>query len=65
MITAVELATVGGAPFVGRPSHDLVPGSPGAVLIDAENVPDALVRAPTRALVIAGGRVVARDGLLV
>lgn len=65
MITAVELATVGGAPFVGRPSHDLVPGSPGLVLIDAENVPDALVRAPTRALVIAGGRVVARDGLLV
>jgi cytosine deaminase len=35
------------------------------VLINAENVPDALVRAPARAVVIAGGRVVARDGALV
>ncbi len=66
LITAVELATVGGAPFVGRPSHELVPGARAdLVLIDAENVPDALVRAPTRAVVIAGGRVVARDGVLV
>jgi cytosine deaminase len=34
------------------------------VLLDAENTPDALVRAPRRALVLAGGRVVVRDGEL-
>lgn len=66
LITAVQLATIGGAPFVGRTRHDLVPGARAdLVLIDAENVPDALVRAPARALVIAGGRVVARNGMLV
>ncbi|OAP25899.1 MULTISPECIES: hypothetical protein [Amycolatopsis] len=32
------------------------------VLVAAENVPDALPRAPVRSLVIAGGRVVAKDG---
>jgi cytosine deaminase len=38
-------------------------GAPAdVVLVDAENVPDAVVRAPSRALVVAGGRVVARDG---
>ncbi|MFD6142008.1 hypothetical protein [Promicromonospora sp. NPDC060271] len=38
-------------------------GAPAdVVLVDAENVPDAVVRAPRRALVLAGGRVVARDG---
>ena len=35
------------------------------VLLDAENVPDALVRAPRRSLVLAGGRTVVRDGELV
>lgn len=34
-------------------------------LTDAENVPDALGRAPVRRLVIAGGRLVARDGEVV
>ena len=35
------------------------------VLLDAENVPDALVRVPVRRLVVAGGRLVAKDGELV
>ncbi|MGH8878025.1 MAG: cytosine deaminase, partial [Stackebrandtia sp.] len=62
---AVELATVGGAGFVHRAEHDLTPGSRAdVVLLDAENVPDALVRVPRRAMVIAGGRVVATDGEL-
>ncbi len=45
--------------------HDLAPGARAdIVLIDAENVPDALVRAPRREVVVAGGRVVAREGEL-
>jgi cytosine deaminase len=35
------------------------------VLVDAENLPDALLRAPRRELVVAGGRVVAEAGELV
>ena len=60
---AVAMATRGGASFVGRDSHDLVVGSRAdIVLLDAENVPDVLVRCPPRKLVLSGGRVVARDG---
>ena len=63
LTTAVRLASTLAAPFVHRDSHDLTPGSRAdVVLIDAQNVPDALVRAPQRALVLAGGRMVARDG---
>jgi len=63
---AVELATGRAAGFVHRDRHELVPGARAdLVLLDAENVPDALVRAPVRRLVIAGGRVVAKDGELV
>ncbi|WGW12778.1 amidohydrolase [Saxibacter everestensis] len=62
---AVELATTRAAGFVHRPVHDLVAGARAdIVLIDAENVQDALVRAPRRKLVVAGGRVVTRDGEL-
>jgi cytosine deaminase len=51
--------------FVHRPRHDLVPGARAdVVLLDAENVPDALVRAPARRLVVAGGRLVVADGEL-
>ncbi|MBO9554468.1 amidohydrolase [Cellulomonas sp.] len=60
---AVRLATSSAAGFVGRSVHDLVVGAPAdVVLVDAENVPDALVRVPPRRLVVSGGRVVARDG---
>ncbi|MCI2959075.1 amidohydrolase [Agromyces atrinae] len=63
---AVHIATSGGASFVGRPVHDLVEGARAdIVLLDAENVPDALVRAPRRELVVAGGRVVVSGGELV
>ncbi|WP_405068161.1 amidohydrolase [Kribbella sp. NBC_01510] len=62
---AVELATTAGARFVHRENHDLVPGARAdIVLIDAENVPDALVRAPRRELVVAGGRIVVHNGEL-
>ena len=62
LVTAARVASTDAARFVGREVHDLVAGSPAdVVLVDAENVPDAVVRAPRRALVVAGGRVVARD----
>jgi len=65
LTAAVELATSGGARFVHRAVHGLVPGARAdVVLLDAEGTPDALVRAPRRALVLAGGRVVVRDGEL-
>ncbi len=63
LVTAARVATSDAARFVGRDVHDLVVGAPAdVVLVDAENVPDAVVRAPRRTLVVAGGRVVARDG---
>ncbi len=62
LTTAVRLASSMAAPFVGRTSHDLVPGARAdLVLLDAENVPDALVRVPPRELVVSGGRVVAEQ----
>jgi cytosine deaminase len=63
LVDVARLATSAAAPFVHREQHDLVPGSRAdVVLLDAENVPDAIVRAPRRELVIAGGRVVATAG---
>jgi len=63
LTTAVEYATKHGAPFLGRELHDLVAGARAdIVLLDAENVPDVLVRCPQRRLVLSGGRVVASDG---
>lgn len=63
LVGAARLATSGAAGFVGRQVHDLVVGARAdVVLVDAENVPDAVVRAPRRELVLSGGRVVVRDG---
>ncbi|MGC5168975.1 amidohydrolase [Luteimicrobium sp. DT211] len=63
LVAAARIASSDAARFVGRDVHDLVVGAPAdVVLVDAENVPDAVVRAPGRALVVAAGRVVARDG---
>ncbi|MDS1272254.1 amidohydrolase [Lipingzhangella sp. LS1_29] len=60
---AVAVASTRAAGFVHRPAHDLTPGARAdIVLMDAENVPDALMRAPRRELVLAGGRVVTRSG---
>lgn len=65
-VAVARLATSAAAGFVHRPVHDLVPGARAdLVLLDAENVPDAIVRGPRRNLVVAGGRVVVRDGELV
>jgi cytosine/adenosine deaminase-related metal-dependent hydrolase len=62
---SVELATTAAAPFVHRANHALAPGARAdVVLIDAENVPDALVRARRRDVVIAGGQVVVDHGEL-
>lgn len=62
---ALELATTYGAAFVHRDSHGFTPGARAdIVLLDAENAPDVLVRAPRREFVIAGGQVVVRDGEL-
>ncbi|GAA1440849.1 amidohydrolase [Leifsonia poae] len=56
LTAAVRLATSDAAGFVGRPVHDLVVGAPAdIVLVDAQNVPEALVAAPPRALVLVGG----------
>ncbi|WP_152487041.1 amidohydrolase [Nocardiopsis halotolerans] len=63
LTTAVRLATSAARPFVHRDTHDLVAGGPAdIVLVNAENVPDALVRVPPRDLVIAGGVVVSEAG---
>ncbi|PJM95054.1 amidohydrolase [Streptomyces sp. CB01373] len=62
---AVELATTRAAGFVHRGVHDLAAGARAdIVLVDAENVQDALMRSPRRELVMSGGRVVARNGEL-
>ncbi|AXK46567.1 amidohydrolase [Brachybacterium saurashtrense] len=64
--SALHLITRDSARFVGRDQHNLAPGSRGdVVLVDAENLPDALLRAPRRELVVAGGRIVAEAGELV
>lgn len=53
---AVRIATSDAGAFVGRPVHDLVAGAPAdVVLVDAQNVPEALVAAPARELVLVGG----------
>ena len=57
---AVRIASSGAAAFVGRSEHDLKVGAVAdVVLVDAVNVPEALVEAPARRLVIAGGVIVA------
>ena len=62
---AARLATSDAGFFVGHEVHDLVEGARAdIVLVDAENTADAVVRAPQRSLVVAGGQVVARDGEL-
>ena len=61
----LHLATDAAGPFVGREGAGLVPGARADVaLLDAENPADALVRAPRRETVLAGGRVVVEAGEL-
>lgn len=66
LVAAVRLASTDAAAFVHRARHDLVVGARAdIVVLDAQNVQDALVRAPRRHIVISGGRVVLSDGELV
>lgn len=63
LVQVARLASSDAAGFVHREVHDLVPGARAdLILMEAENVPDAIVRAPRRELVLAGGRVVVRSG---
>lgn len=65
LVDAVRLTSTDSASFVHRDQHDLVVGSRAdVVLVDAENVPDALLRAARREVVLAGGRVVVEGGEL-
>lgn len=62
LVRVVELATRDGARFVagalgGVPLDLVAGGRADVVLLDAENVMDALVRLPPRSLVVGGGRV--------
>jgi cytosine deaminase len=54
----VEIATSAAGPFAGVADHRIEKGCRAdIVLVDAENVMDALVRAPRRELVVGAGRV--------
>lgn len=58
LLRVVEIATRDGGRFAGLDIHDIVPGARAdIVLMDAENPMDALVRTPTRELVLGAGRV--------
>lgn len=62
---ALDCVTHAGARGCGFESYGLVPGSRAdLVLLDAQTVAHAVVARPPRRLVVAGGRVVARDGVL-
>lgn len=60
---ALDLCATAGGRALGAPEHGLAQGAwADLVLVDALSVADAVVRRPTRALVMKRGRIVARDG---
>jgi cytosine deaminase len=62
---ALDTVTHSGARGCGFEAYGLVPGNRAdLVLLDAQTVAHAVVSRPVRKLVVAGGRVVARDGVL-
>lgn len=62
---ALETVTSAGAQACGFADYGLAPGCRADfVLVDAQNVQEAVVARPPRKLVVAGGRVVARQGAL-
>ncbi|MEJ8846801.1 amidohydrolase family protein [Variovorax rhizosphaerae] len=62
---ALDCVTHAGARGCGFESYGLVPGDRAdLVLVDAQTVAQAIVARPVRKLVVAGGQVVARDGML-
>ena len=61
---AFDITTQGGALALGINRYGLEVGcTADLVLLEAENVPEAVVNRPPRKLVVKGGRVVARDGM--
>lgn len=63
---ALDCVTAAGARACGFAAHGLAPGCRAdLVLVEAETLAEAVVAQPTRRLVVAGGRIVARDGRLV
>jgi cytosine deaminase len=62
---ALDTVTHSGARGCGFEAYGLVPGNRAdLVLVDAQTVAQAVVSHPVRKLVVAGGRVVARNGVL-
>lgn len=62
---ALDTVTHSGACGCGFEAYGLVPGSRAdLVLVDAETLAHAVVSRPVRKLVVAGGRIVARNGAL-
>jgi cytosine/adenosine deaminase-related metal-dependent hydrolase len=60
---ALDICTSGGAKVMALADYGLSIGNFGdLVLVEARNVPEAVVLAPPRKLVVKRGRVVARDG---
>lgn len=66
LATALDMATAGAAAALGYGPYGLVEGARADfVAVDAETPAEAVVDRPPRALVVKGGRVVARDGQLI
>ncbi|MET0543295.1 MAG: amidohydrolase family protein [Variovorax sp.] len=62
---ALDCVTAAGARGCGFEHHGLVPGDRAdLVLVDAQTVAHAVAARPVRRLVVAGGRIAARDGEL-
>nr|WP_218628089.1 MULTISPECIES: amidohydrolase family protein [unclassified Variovorax] len=63
---ALDCVTHAAARACGFEAYGLVPGDRAdLVLVDAQTVAQAVVARPARKLVVAGGQVVARDGILI
>ena len=63
---AFDCVSAAGAQGCGFEDHGLAPGARAdLVLLDARSLAEAVVARPGRRLVVSGGRVVARDGMLV
>ena len=60
---ALDVCTKGGAAVMALPNYGLAVGNDAdLVLVQARNLPEAVVLCPPRQLVLKRGRVVARDG---
>jgi cytosine deaminase len=61
----LHMATDGAAQVVGAKDYGLAPGCRAdLLLVDAETLAEAVCEHPRRALVMKGGKVIARDGVL-